>query len=151
MNKNQLQTEFLDPEANHYEILGIHPASSMIEIRQSYRKLSKLYHPDTTKLPPKIATAKFQKLNTAYATLSQPHLRQIYDDQISYNRVKVMQSHSETPREIPFDYSRSAYLDSSDRPLSSGEIFALFMLTVTVIGCLLLVFLVDFLRQNTSL
>jgi len=37
-----------------------------------YRQLSKRYHPDTTALPPAIATAKFQQLNEAYATLNNP-------------------------------------------------------------------------------
>jgi len=146
--KNFPETTFLDTEKNHYQILGIHPTSSVIEVRRSYRKLSKLYHPDTTELPPQIATAKFQRLNEAYATLSHPHLRLMYDYQIGYSRVNVIQTHQNLRDETTFETSRSAYLDPSDRPLSAGEIFALFLLSITVIGCLLLVFLVKFFHQD---
>jgi curved DNA-binding protein CbpA len=54
--------------SSYYGLLGLHPSASAIEIRRSYRELSKLYHPDTTNLPPATATAKFQQLNNAYAT-----------------------------------------------------------------------------------
>ena len=36
----------------------------------------------------------------------------------------------------------NAYLDPTDRPLSPGEMFALFILGLTFIGCLMLVFTV---------
>lgn len=35
-------------------------------------------------------------------------------------------------------YSSSAYLDAIDRPLSAGEVFALFLLGVTFVGCIVL-------------
>ena len=136
---------------NYYDILELHPSASVIEIRRSYRKLSKLYHPDTTELPYQLATAKFQKLNEAYGTLSHPHLRLMYDYQIGYYRVNVIQSHQTLREETSFETSKSAYLDPIDRPLSSGEIFALFMLVITVVACLLLVFFMAYFRQNYSL
>lgn len=151
MNHHQLKTACVESETNHYDILELHPASSVREIRRSYRKLSKLYHPDTTDLPPQVAKAKFQRLNEAYATLSHPHLRLMYDYQIGYARVNVIQSHQDLRSQTDFETSRSAYLDPSDRPLSSGEIFALFMLVVTVIGCLVLVFLTAYFREDHSL
>ena len=64
---------------SYYGLLGLHPSASVIEIRRSYRELSKLYHPDTTDLPPAVATAKFQQINNAYATLSNPERRLAYD------------------------------------------------------------------------
>ena len=143
---------------NHYDILGLHPSCSVIEIRRSYRKLSKLYHPDTTELPPKIAIAKFQRLNEAYATLSHPHLRLMYDYEIGYTRVNVIESHQIFNEQTNFDKSQSTSIDPSvtqsryfyDRPLSSGEIFALFMLIFTIVGCLLLVFITAYFRDNYS-
>lgn len=125
----------------YYAILGLHPSASVIEIRRSYLKLSKRYHPDTTELPTAIATVKFQQLNEAYATLSNPERRALYDLKIGYSRVNVIQVPRDLDRSAPTageKWSKSAYLDPTDRPLSAGEIFALCMLALTILGCLLL-------------
>ncbi|MEO1559156.1 MAG: J domain-containing protein, partial [Cyanobacteria bacterium J06632_19] len=116
--------------STYYSLLGLHPAASAIEIRRAYRELSKCYHPDTTDLPTRLATVKFQKLNEAYATLSNPQKRLTYDLKIGYSRFGVIQPPSDLNRPVSRNphSSRSAYLDASDRPLSPGEIFALFIL-----------------------
>lgn len=126
--------------SSYYGLLGVHPSASVRDIRQAYRDLSKQYHPDTTALPREVATVKFQQLNEAYATLSNPERRIIYDRKIGYSRVTVSQplpslNRSAQPRS---SYSSSAYLDPTDRPLSAGEVFALFILAVTFLACLLL-------------
>jgi len=126
----------------YYGELGLHPAASAIEIRRAYRALSKRYHPDTTNLPLETANAKFRQLNQAYATLSNPERRRRYDLQIGYARAPVIQS---PPH---FDRARGragqrpqgspAYLEATERPLSAGEVFVLFVLGVAFLGCLLL-------------
>ncbi len=135
-------------DLTHYDLLGLAPAASVQDIRRAYRELSKLYHPDTTALPTAIATAKFQALNEAYATLSSPERRSAYDLKIGYSRVRVMQSPVDLNRPVSKgrSYRSSAYLDPSDRPLSTGEIFALFILGVTFVGCLILVIAVGMTR-----
>lgn len=139
------------PTSSHYTLLGVHPSASVRDIRQAYRDLSKLYHPDTTHLPAGIATAKFQQLNEAYATLSQPERRMAYDRTIGYSRVPVIQPlpslHHPSPSSRP--YSSSAYLDPTDRPLSPGEVFALFILALTFIGCLALAIAIGLTRGDT--
>ncbi|PSB04494.1 J domain-containing protein [Merismopedia glauca] len=125
----------------HYGLLGLHPSASPIEIRRAYRELSKRYHPDTTDLPAKVATVKFQQLNEAYGTLSNPQRRLAYDHQIGYSRISVMQVSPDwqrPPAKTPTYRSSSAYLDPSDRPLSPGEIFALLIMGGTLLLCLLL-------------
>lgn len=128
---------------NHYELLGLSPTASPQAIRRAYRDLSKLYHPDTTTLPPAIATEKFQALNNAYGTLSNPERRLAYDHQIGYSRISVMQvpAYLNRPVSRQGDYQplKNAYLDPTDRPLSPGEIFALFILGLTFVACLALV------------
>jgi hypothetical protein len=130
---------------NYYSLLGLHPAASEREIRQAYRELSKLYHPDRQRLPTAVATNQFQRLNEAYATLSNPEQRQVYDRQIGYSSVPVITPLPKLHHPQP-DYrsqrSASAYLDPTDRPLSSGEIFVLFMMGLTFIGCIILATLV---------
>lgn len=130
----------------YYDLLGLHPSASVVEIRRSYRKLSKKYHPDTTKLAPEIATSKFQRLNEAYATLSSPNKRSLYDLKIGYSRLNVIQAPKGWEPERKTNKSSSAYLDPTDRPLSSGEIFVLVLLGCTFIGCLLLVVAVAYIR-----
>lgn len=134
--------------STYYGILGLHPAASVVDIRRSYRRLSKKYHPDTTELPPSIATAKFQRLNEAYATLSSPQKRSLYDLKIGYSRINVIQAPKGWEAQHNPRNSSSAYLDPTDRPLSSGEIFVLFLLGATFIGCLLLVVVVAYIRGD---
>lgn len=125
--------------SSYYALLGLHPSASMVEIRRSYRELSKQYHPDTTELVSHIAKEKFQEINEAYATLSNPERRRLYDQKIGYSRLYVVQTSTDLYRpaseQQPYR-SSSAYLDPTDRPLSAGEIFALFILALTFVGCL---------------
>lgn len=135
---------------SYYAILGLHPSASVIEIRRAYRELSKRYHPDTTELPSAIATAKFQQLNEAYAALSNPERRSLYDLKIGYSRWNVIQPLQDL-RHSSHKYNHTAYLDPTDRPLSSGEIFALFILGLTIVGCLILVIVVAMMRTEGSI
>lgn len=149
--KQLTETKIAD---SYYAILGLHPSASVLDIRRNYRELSKRYHPDTTELPSAIATLKFQKLNEAYATLSNPERRSLYDLKIGYSRINVIQSPANFPANHPqtaSKWSNSAYLDPCDRPLSAGEIFALLMMGLALIGCLILVIIVSWLRGDTSL
>lgn len=123
--------------STHYTQLGVHPLASALEIRRAYRELSKRYHPDTTDLEPEVATQRFHDLNEAYAVLSNPERRGIYDRAMGYSRFYVVRSPVDLRSgNSPQDYRSSAYLDSRDRPLSSGELFALFILGLTFVLCL---------------
>lgn len=142
------------PSPSYYDVLGVRPGASVQEIRRAYRELSKLYHPDTTDLPWPIATEKFQTLNEAYATLSSPDRRASYDLRNGYSRMRVMgpdllNNPSATPPTRR--YRSSAYLDPSDRPLSAGELFALFILGLTFVACLLLVITLGITRGELAL
>jgi len=139
-------------EPTYYSLLGLHPSASVIDIRRAYRELSKRYHPDTTELSTAVATAKFQQINEAYATLSSPERRLNYDLKIGYSRFGVIQAPADLnhPVSRPHDWSKSAYLDASDRPLSSGEIFVLFILVLTFVGCLLLAIAIGLTRGDAA-
>lgn len=140
-------------DTNYYDRLGVIPSASPQEIRRAYRERSKLYHPDTTELSAAIATEKFQQLNEAYATLSSPERRAAYDLKIGYSRVAVIQPMPtlHTQQHRPWKPKSSAYLDPSDRPLSAGEIFALFILGITFVACLLLVCFIGLTRSEYAL
>mgnify|MGYP001793891257 CR=1 FL=1 len=137
------KTQFL----THYQRLGLHPSAGPVEIRRRYRELSKLYHPDTTILPPQEAIAQFQALNQAYSILSNPERRAQYDELMNYSSVNVIRPWSSLNDDQPGD--RSAYLDPIDRPLSSGELFAIFSLLLTFGLCITLAIGVALWRGET--
>ena len=127
-------------ETTYYSLLGLHPSASVIDIRRAYRELSKRYHPDTTELPADIATAKFQQINEAYATLSNPERRLSYDLKIGYSRFGVIQA--------PPDLNQSCIIiptigqNQLTSMLRSPFVFwrniCLFILGLTIVGCMLL-------------
>lgn len=133
----------------YYGVLGLHPAATPIAIRRAYRDLSKRYHPDTTELPVEVATARFQALNAAYATLSNPQARALYDRQIGYSRLNVIQSPAPTSTATARGAYKT-YQGPSDRPLSSGEIVALLALGLTLFGCLLLAIAIALTRGDAA-
>ena len=66
---------------NYYEILGISPNADEKEIKEAYKKLVLIYHPD--KVPPekkKEAEEYFKKINEAYETLIDPEKRELYNE-----------------------------------------------------------------------
>jgi len=134
----------------YYALLGLNPSASVQEVRRAYREKSKLYHPDTTALPPEIATEKFRQLNEAYATLSSPERRQGYDRQVGFSRLYVVRPSQDLEATRSRPGKSSAYLDATDRPLSPGELFALFILGITFMACLVLAVFVGLTRGETA-
>jgi hypothetical protein len=144
---------------NYYQLLGLKPTASPDQIRHRYRELSRDFHPDTSSLPPAIAVVKFQEINQAYATLSSPQKRILYDQSLGYANVAVVTPlpplyQKPSGRSVSTDqpvYSSRAYLDPNDRPLSGGELFALVMMAVTLLGCLLLALIVGLSRGDAGI
>ncbi len=58
----------------YYDLLGVSKKATQDEIRKAFRKLALKAHPDKGGDP-----AKFQEINVAYETLSDPEKRDIYD------------------------------------------------------------------------
>ncbi|NCJ05686.1 DnaJ domain-containing protein [Synechococcales cyanobacterium C] len=128
----------------YYQLLDLNTSASSEEIRQAYRRKSKQFHPDTTTLPPDVAKAQFQWLNEAYATLSNVERRQRYDRQLGSGKFgSGLPGQRYRPSATRLS---SAYLDARDRPLSPGELFALFILGITFVGCLVLAIVVGVMR-----
>ena len=137
----------LSPSRTHYDVLEVAPTASLAEIRRAYREKSKLYHPDTTTLPVAIAREEFHRLNEAYAVLTNPEQRQWYDLQLR------LRAQSKSAMGIGLasrsqGSARSTPIPAEDRPLSPGELFALFILGVTFIGCLVLAVIVGLSQQG---
>ena len=60
-----------------YETLGVSENASMDEIKKSYRKLARKYHPDINK--DESAVDKFKEINAAYEVLSNAQKKAQYD------------------------------------------------------------------------
>ena len=87
---------------NYYEILEVHQSASYAEIKKSYRRLVKIYHPDVN--PSALARDKILKITEAYEVLSDPNARASYDWQISL---------SGTP-DIDFTYKQEPQVDERE-------------------------------------
>jgi molecular chaperone DnaJ len=66
-------------EKDYYKVLGVTKSSSADEIKKSYRKLARKYHPDANKGDPK-AEERFKEISEAYNVLSDDKRRKEYDD-----------------------------------------------------------------------
>jgi curved DNA-binding protein len=62
---------------DYYAILGVPRDASEEDIKKSYRKLARKYHPDVSKEPN--AEARFKEMAEAYNTLKDPEKRAAYD------------------------------------------------------------------------
>jgi len=70
-----MAVEFKD----YYRILGVERTASDEEIRKSFRKLARQYHPDVAR-DKKVAEEKFKEINEAYEVLGDPEKRKKYDE-----------------------------------------------------------------------
>jgi len=67
-------------DSNHYETLHLHPSASQAEIKQAYRRLVKLFHPDSNQST--ADNAQIIRINAAYEVLGDTQTRRSYDQQL---------------------------------------------------------------------
>lgn len=66
-----------NPQKDYYDILGVDEDASQEEIKKTYKRLAKKYHPDTS--DEENAEEKFKEIGEAYAVLSDEEKRKKYD------------------------------------------------------------------------
>ncbi len=118
--------------STYYDQLQMPPTASLLQLRQAFRRLSKCYHPDTTTLPAPVAEKAFAQLQRAYAVLSDPQARSLYDEQL-----RLLRSIPPAPGAAAVVLPQPAPV-SLRRALSGGEWFALLLLAVALVLCLVL-------------
>ena len=77
---------------DHYKVLGLEMDASSEEIKKSFRKLAKLYHPDATvnktEEEKRIATLKLKEVYEAYNVLKDD-IKRIEYDKLYYKHLQV--------------------------------------------------------------
>ncbi|KAL6200583.1 hypothetical protein ACLB2K_030364 [Fragaria x ananassa] len=70
--------------ASLYEVLRVRTNASQTEIKSAYRSLAKLHHPDASSSSEAESDGReFIEIHNAYATLSDPAARAMYDLSLS--------------------------------------------------------------------
>ncbi|MEM9151860.1 MAG: J domain-containing protein [Cyanobacteria bacterium P01_F01_bin.3] len=135
-NSDEIASSSSTRKTSLYEVLGVAPDSSQAEIREAYRRKSKECHPDTAVIRKEEASIRFRTLQQAYETLRFPDTRKQYDQSLA--KTRFTQPLPPTPPAKPPPPKVPGTLELEERPLSSGEIFALFILMLTFLLCLFL-------------
>jgi len=102
------------PERDLYQILGVSRDASADEIKRTYRKLAKRYHPDVNP-GNKAAEEKFKEATAASEVLSDPKRRKLYDefgadslrtgfDEKRAEEVRRWRRQGAPPGSAPFDF-----------------------------------------------
>ncbi len=83
-NLNEMASSVRPGEITYYEELGVEDKASPEEIRDSFRALVRLLHPDQQSDPQlkEMAERQMRKLNRIYAVLADPERRAAYDESL---------------------------------------------------------------------
>ncbi|KAK3109853.1 hypothetical protein LTR53_016455 [Teratosphaeriaceae sp. CCFEE 6253] len=80
MADNDLKLHALNPTTDFYALLSLPPSATPTQIRTAYRKTALKYHPDKVSAADTDARAKFELLQIANDVLSDPGVRELYDN-----------------------------------------------------------------------
>jgi molecular chaperone DnaJ len=70
----------MSTKRDYYEILGVSKGASVEDVKKAYRQLVMQYHPDRVpQEKKKEAEEKFKEVSEAYAVMSDPQKKQLYD------------------------------------------------------------------------
>ena len=108
---------------DYYELLGVAKDASTEDIKSSYRKLARQYHPDVTKEDPKHAEERFKDISEAYEVLVDPEKRKLYDN---YGRAGVAGQFTEEDKFSWQDFSHAQDLNDMFSDMSGSEFGNLF-------------------------
>ena len=123
----------------HYQVLGVQPTATALQIRDAYRRQARIWHPDRSETG---SADKMARLNEAYRVLSDPGRRAIYDrdldgPQVSYSGSAVDGSGGSA------DGSRTGFVRSGggrhgfeeiEVPVSPARVPWRFMLFMAAVG-----------------
>lgn len=87
-----------NPENNHYVTLGISSRASQDEIRERWKRLMLLYHPDRQVDNREWSDERAKKVNEAYTVLKNVTGREAFDRKLAmdFSRMKLSRSHAKS-------------------------------------------------------
>lgn len=71
---------------SYYEILNVSPHASDEDVREAFKILAKIYHPDRNPNNKKLSNTRFQRVCEAYENLKTREKRMRYDQHLSATR-----------------------------------------------------------------
>lgn len=77
MHATMSSTSIVVKPVNLYDVLQVERNASPMEVKKAYRRLAKIYHPDSSSNQGD--SRDFMAIREAYATLSDPTARALYD------------------------------------------------------------------------
>ncbi len=102
---------------DYYNILGVKKDASQTDIKRSYRKLARKYHPDVSKEAD--AEGKFKEVGEAYEVLKDPEKRKAYD-QLGSDWKAGQEGFQPPPDwEQNFDFGQGGYTQGNAQDYSS--------------------------------
>ena len=110
---------------DYYSILGLKRNTSQQEIKQTYRRLARKYHPDVNP-GDKSAEAKFKQINEAYEVLSDKKKRQKYDKYGDQWQHADQFAQAERQQARSWDFSSGRGGGSSSFHFAGGDLDSLF-------------------------
>lgn len=81
------------PDTNHYDTLKVNQNASQAEIKQSYRRLVKMFHPDIN--PESTDSEDIIRINAAYEVLGDEKSRQSYDRRLNHHSRNYGSTHTQ--------------------------------------------------------
>ena len=133
-----------DLRDSHYQVLGVEAEATRAEIRESYRRLARKWHPDV--VPGELraeAEEVMKRVNAAYAILGDTTLRARYDVQVRFDpdeARRIAQEHaraqaeavhrSQAWQQVFDEYRQQEPPPGSWRPPSPGFLRAGLMITI---------------------
>ncbi|WP_422010062.1 DnaJ C-terminal domain-containing protein [Roseateles sp.] len=106
---------------DYYQVLGLAADADAPAIKQAYRRLARLHHPDINPTTP--AHAAMARVNEAYEVLSDPQRRAAYDG-VRRRQLKAGQLSDGQPgaaREMPGDWQQGFQFDGEPTAGRRGE------------------------------
>jgi len=118
---------------DHYKVLGIARDANLGEIKRAYRDRVKHCHPDRNPSPK--ASVVFHAVHEAYRVLSDPELRELYDERLLHYRDAKLNE-----QQVPPPHKASFRAPRPERAPDRVERFAFrgLHLTGLVFGCSLI-------------
>ena len=104
---------------DYYQVLGVDRKATPGEIRKTYRRLARKYHPDFNPKDKK-AEDRFKKIAEAYDVLSDPKKRPMYDRLGYYSETGPPPETSGPAGERPVDFTGFDFTDSMGQDVGTG-------------------------------